>query len=459
MLKLRRIQLRFILALSILGSFALSSTAQDMEGSNSLETQIDALVAPYVASGDFSGVVGVRRDGEAPLMLSYGLASVELQVQHKASDVFMIGSISKQFTAVAILMLEQDGLLQTDDLVREHLPAFPHGAQITIEQLLTHTSGVADIYSLQQFGETGGHSGTLEEVIGELGRMPLTHTPGSTFSYSNGGYAILASIIEQVSGVSYGLYLDRHIFTPLGLAHTAHDEPGPASMNRVPGYDPWGAYDLTATKPVSPNYTIGSGSLWSSARDLLIWGEALHTGQVVNESMYEKLTHDYGHSYGYGVSVFRRFGRAVAGHDGRVAGYASDIARYLDEEVTIVILSNVQSVARDEIRRQVAAAVFGESYTVTPQRLERPELTTDLSEFVGTFQFGPGFEVSVSAGGGRLLIRANQGGTSELIPISEAAWFSRMLFATVRFGRDDADVVDRLIWGLNDEAPVGNRIR
>ena len=159
------------------------------------------------------------------------------------------------------------------------------------------------------------------------------------------------------------------------------------------------------------------------------------------------------------MSVFKRFDRDVVGHDGRVAGYASDLARYLEDRVTVVILSNVQSVARDEIRRQVAAAVFGEPLSVTDERvfLEQPKVPVD--ELVGVYSFGPGFNVSISVSDGRLLARANEGGYSELIPVSDTGWFSRMLYATVRFGRNETGSVDRLIWGREDSAPVGTRIR
>jgi CubicO group peptidase (beta-lactamase class C family) len=428
-------------------------------GSASLKSQIDSIVAPYVAAADFMGVVAVQRDGEQALILPYGLASVELDVPHRSTDVFAIGSVSKQFTAVAILLLEQEGRLRTDDPVSKYLPAFAGGEQITIEQLLTHTSGVADIYSLERFGETAGQGGTFAEVIDDLSEMERTHPPGSAYAYSNGGYAVLAAIIERASGVTYGEYLDRRIFKPLGMSNSAHDEPGPAAANRVPGYDPWGHDKLTPAALISAAFSTGAGSIWSSAADLLTWTSALHGGQLLSDAAYEKFTRDYGYAYGYGVSVFRRFGRDVIGHDGRVAGYASDVARYLEDRVTVVILSNVQSVARDEIRRLVAAATFGESYSVPRQRrfLDRP--STALAELVGVYSFGPGFNVTTTESNGRLLARANEGGDSELIPLSETEWFSRTLYATVRFGRDDSGLVDRLIWGLGEGAPIGRQIR
>ena len=119
-----------------------------------LRARIDAAVAPYLAARDFMGVVGVQRDGEEALVAAYGLSVVELDVPHRADGAFMIGSVSKQFTAVAILLLEEDGKLATGDPVSKHLPDFAHGERITLEQLLTHTSGVPDIYSLPRFGRS-----------------------------------------------------------------------------------------------------------------------------------------------------------------------------------------------------------------------------------------------------------------------------------------------------------------
>jgi hypothetical protein len=296
-------------------------------------------------------------------------------------------------------------------------------------------------------------------VIRDLGAMALTHRPGTAYAYSNGGYSLLAAVIERTSGMSYGDYLATRMFKPLGMTSTSHDQPGPALANRVPGYDPWGRDALTPVLPPAATYTTGSGSLWSSGADLLAWSSALHGERLLTRASYAKLTRDYGHAYGYGVSVFTRFGRDVVGHDGRVTGYASDMARYLKERTTVVILSNVQSVARDEIRQSVAAAVLGEPAVAPepPRFADRPSpVVADLS---GEYAFGPGFVVSIRESGGRLLARANEGSDSELVQTTDGAWFSRVLYATVRFERDQTGQVDRLIWGRGDRAPVGRRIR
>ena len=449
-----RVRLWQALALSGLALVAPSSAT-----GVSIEDRIDAIVAPYVEAGDFMGVIAVQRDGEAALRLAYGLASVELEVPHRKDSAFMIGSVSKQFTAAAVLALEEAGALSVADPVVKHLPDFPHGSGVTIEQLLTHTSGVADIYSLERFGASAGRVGTFDEVVGDLLALDLTFSPGSSYAYSNGGYALLAAVIEKASGVGYGDFLKGRFFEPLGMSRTAHDGPSAAVEGRVPGYDPWGRDGLTPAVPVSAAFTAGSGSLWSSAEDLLAWSAALHGGKVLSAASYEKLTRDYGRGYGYGLSVFKRFERDVIGHDGRVAGYSTDLARYVDEKLTIAVLRNVQSVARDEIRWLVAAALFGEQYTVPAARTYLERSPVALEDLIGVYSFGPALAVSISVADGRLLARANEGGYSELVPIDGETWFSRMLYTTVRFGRDPEGKVDRLVWGGGEGAPVRRKSR
>lgn len=436
------------------------ATAAPSSPLSEFAAEIDRVVSPYVAASDFMGVIAIQRGQEAPLFLSYGLASVELETPHHAGGIFLIGSISKQFTAAAILLLEQEGKLNTGDPVREYLPEFKPEIPITIEHLLTHTSGVADVFSLSRHSATGGQGGSFEDILRDLSEMDLTHAPGSAYVYSNGGYAVLAAVIERISGMSFGDFLQDRVFGPLGMASTSHDGPRPAVLNRVPGYDPWGARELIPVVPPSASYTTGSGSLWSSAADLLTWNNALHSGRLLTDASYSKLTRDYGHAYGYGVSVFKRFERDVIGHDGRITGYASDVARYLNEQTTVVVLSNVQSVARDEIRRSVAAVVFGEVLNPPTDRIfvDTPS-DESLSELAGVYSFGPGFDVTLRHESGRLLARANEGGESELLPLAGGEWFSRMLYATVRFGREESGSVSSLIWGLGENAPAGLRDR
>ncbi|NNF05454.1 MAG: serine hydrolase [Candidatus Eisenbacteria bacterium] len=447
----------FLFAMALLlGTVHSRGAFAQVVAPSDLATQIDQIVAPYAAAKDFMGVIAIQQGDDAPLISAHGLSSIELGTAHHEHGVFMIGSVSKQFTAAAILLLEDDEILKTSDVISKFLPEFGSHPPITIHQALAHTSGIGDIYSLKRFGSTGGQVAAFEEVIQDLAALPLTHDPGSRYAYSNGGYAVLAAVIERVSGTAYGEFLKARIFEPLGLRTMTHD-PGPARPGPVPGYAPWGSSQVEAVLPIAPAFLSGSGSLWSSAEDLLRWNQALHGGELLSPTSYAKFTQDHGNGYGYGVSVFTRFGRDVIGHDGRVAGYASDLAYYPNEELTVAVLSNVESVARDEIRQWIAAAVFGEDYALgTPREFASPP--TNLAAYVGQYAFGPNFIVSISVSSGRLLARANQGGFSELTPLKNGDWFSRMLYATVRFERDADGAVSQLVWGTGEGAPAGKRL-
>lgn len=417
---------------------------------------IDDVVAPYLQAADFMGVIAVQQGTDTPLIRSYGFANLELAVEHDAQSIFMIGSLSKQFTAAAILLLEQDGLLSTEDSVAKHLPNFPHGSQMSIAQLVDHTAGVWDIYSLKSYARGRGSAQDFESVVTELFAQPLTSPPGTAHLYSNGGYALLAAIIERVSGQSYSDFLTKRIFSPLGMRATHDGVPGPAHAGRVSGYDPWGQRFLGPAVTAPYPYLKGSGSLWSSAEDLLTWTRALHSGGVLNADSYAKFTQDMTNGYGYGVSIFERFGRKTVGHDGRVSGFSSDLAHYLADETTIVVLSNVQSVSRDLIRRHVAAQVFGVDDPIPEPRAFQSH-SRELSAYVGDYVFGPGFVVYLRERDGRLMAAANEGGWSEIVPLQNELWFSRMLYATVRFETAADGAVTRLVWGQGDNAPAGIR--
>jgi len=434
------------------------ASAQSDETEAHLRARIDKAVAPYLEAHDFMGVIGVGSPDSEPLIIPYGLASVELSAEHSKSSIFMIGSISKQFTAAAIMLLEEDGALKTTDLLSEHLPDFPNAERVTLEQLLIHTAGIADVYNLPVFGETAGLSGEFADTVEKLGQAGFTHAPGAQYAYSNGGYVLLAAVIESAAHMSFGDFLQERIFAPLAMKNTAHSGPSQAIKNRTYGYSPWGAEELSPEYPLATAFSTGPGSIWSTALDMLIWADALHSGRLLSRKSYAKMVRDYGNGYGYGISVFSRLGRKTIGHDGRVFGFAGDLARYVDDRITVVVLSNVESVARDEIRYRVAAEIFGEEYTMPDVRTYR-DANVDKPTLVGVYSFGPDFRVQISLEEDRLLARANEGAASELVYTGNGEWFSRMLYARVCFRKNANGVVDELVWGCGDGAPIGRRLK
>lgn len=435
------------------------SSASDpgSEAAESLGHRIEKALNPWFELRDFMGVVGIQARGRDPVIVTLGWADHRSERPHVDRGKFLIGSVSKQFTAVLILLLEEDGLLSTSDSVADHLPTFKPEQPITIEQLLGHTSGVADIYSLGRFGTEDSKRDSLQSVVDQLASAPLTHPPGTQFTYSNGGYAVLARLIETIEGKAFATVLHQRILEPLGLGDTGHGRPVTPEYQRVIGHEPMGLRGLTIAPSLAIGYSTGSGSMYSTAQDLLRWSLALHGGDVLSAPSYAKLSQASEAGYGLGISVFKRFGRSTLGHDGRVPGFASDLAHYVEDDTSVVVLSNVQSVARDEVRRATAATLFGEPVT-GPSRPELVrEASTEPRQLTGSYGFGPSLTVTVALHEGRLTAQANNGQRTELIPVAGGGWFSRMLYTVVRFGRDENGRFNRLTWGAAENAPSGAR--
>ncbi len=405
------------------------------------QARIDELVAPYVERGDFSGVVYVGRGDSVLFARAYGLASHELGVPNTLETVFAIGSMSKQFTAAMILLLQEDGVLSVSDRLARFLPEHPRGREITLHQLLTHTAGVPDIYALPEYGELSGQSPPLEAIVAYLGRQPLQFEPGSAYSYSNGGFALLARVIEVASGQPFEQALQERILRPFGMASSG-------TLSRMPtpglaqGYDPLGASGFQKAPTFGATWGHGSGSLVATAGDLSRWDRALQSDALLSADSRRLMFTDHGDGYGYGLSLFERYGDTIIEHDGRLAGYASDMARYVNADAVVILLSNVQSVSRDRLRDGIGALLLGRDPEARKQRpaSRAPAGIAEIRELEGAYGFGPGLTVAVRAEGGgetaTLYLRANEGSESEFFPTADGTFFSRTLYAAVAFDRD-----------------------
>jgi CubicO group peptidase (beta-lactamase class C family) len=432
----------------LLFSFCGFSYGQD------IAAQISQYASSYAKTGDFAGCIQVTKDGATVYQACFGLANVSFGVKNKVETKFKIGSISKQITAAAILLLEQDSLLSTDDLIGPYFPDFPKAQSISIKQLLTHTSGVPDIFSIPGFGDFSCRGTSLMELCEELLRVNPDFAPGVAYQYSNGGYALLAGIIEKVSGSSYEDFLQRRIFDPLNMKDSGHASLGEVVKNLAVGYDPLGFNDLKETGLVDPELLKGSGSIYSTLEDMDIWISSLKERSFLSSPSYDKLLNNYGNAYGFGISVYRSFDREVFGHDGRINGFIADYLHYKSENQTVIILGNVQTGVADFFRRDIAAILFGEDYRTNAKTDEpAPSLTEAPEPVLGTYAFGPNFKVYIAWRDESLQARANEGSYSELVPLADGRYFSRTLYSYIEFIKGDNGQIAQLIWTNND----GNR--
>ena len=417
----------------------------------SITENIDAYVSSYVETGDFSGCVVIVQGDSIIYTNSFGMANRSFDIKNTKKTKFMIGSISKQFTAVGILKLEEKGLINTEDTLSKYFPEYSIASQITIEQLLTHTSGIGDIFNLPDFSTLSCKQVSLKQLSDLVLNQKLLFTPGTQYQYSNGGYAILAQIIEQVSQKSYADFMQQTIFKPLGMLATGHKKYNEVVNNLAVGYDPLGYDKSVITDFVDNELLKGSGSLYSNVIEMQKWITMFKDSGFLSESSYNKFFKNYGNNYGYGISVYKSFGKKVFGHDGRINGYIADYLHYIEDDISVIILGNIQTGVADFFRRDIAAILFNEEYQSGAKTIPAAsQYPSYVEQALGSYSFGPNFIVYVEMIDGLVKAKANEGNYSELVPLSNGKFFSRTLYSFIDFVSGDDGKIKKMVWTNND---------
>ncbi len=415
-----------------------------------LGKKVGSYAQTYVDTGDFSGCILITRQGDTLYQECFGKADFSFSIPNTPETKFKIGSVSKQFTAVAILRLEEEGKLSLQDPVSRFYPVYPHASKFTLEQLLTHTSGVSDIYNIPDFNTLSCQNTSISEVVQLVLNMDLNFEPGSQYQYSNGGYAVLAGIIEMASGMSYEKYLKKSLFEPLGMSVTGHAAGDEVVPRLATGYDAKGYDGLKITPYLSPEVLKGSGSLHCTVGDLQLWIQSIETRALLKNESYDKFLKNYGHNYGLGISVYTSMDQQVFGHDGRVNGFIADYLHYRESGITIIILGNVQTGVADFFRSDIASIVFGKDYRSRAKTSPPSKDNLDPNPFLGTYAFGPSFKVYIDYFDDSLQARANEGGYSELIPLEDGRFFNRTLYSYIDFQKNEKGVISKMLWINND---------
>jgi len=325
----------------ILGLFLIVSV--QAQESTDIATEIETLMDNVAATG-FSGAVLVAQDGEIIFEKAYGYANREWDIENTVDTRFRIGSVTKQFTGMAILRLHEEGALDVDDLICDYLDDCPdHWQQITIYQLLTHTSGIPNYTSFPDFLDVMVQNSESDDFVAYFHDEPLDFEPGSYWNYSNSGYHLLGLIIEEASGLSYHVFLRRTFFNPLGMENTGYEFNDSVIENRAYGYNSL----VTRSEYINMNIPYAAGSLYSTNHDLLIWNQALHNGEVVSQDAWDEMWEreiETGNVLYYSYGLFRiplANGDMVIGHNGGIPGFISNNDHFVDANIDIIIWTNM----------------------------------------------------------------------------------------------------------------------
>jgi CubicO group peptidase (beta-lactamase class C family) len=347
---------------------------------------LNAQLPPYLASigeGEplqaLSGYVLVVQHDQVVFGRGFGFANRDKRLVPTPDTSFRIGSVTKQFTAAAILRLEQDGKLSVQDTVSKHLPDYRGPAKdVTIHQLLTHTAGIPNYTADRILMEKRAQPITVHDLIAAFSELPLEFSPGSKFRYSNSGYVVLGAIIEHASGMSYKRYLETKLFAAAKLQHT---EVGDAAgvTDRAEGYEMAGD-KLVPAHPIDMSFPFSAGSVRSTANDMVRWHRALAGDAILSAAQRDKLYHPDHEHYGYGWSVTEVKGHAVVGHNGGIDGFGAIYLRVPDADLVVIAWSNVEGVEIDPAGKATLDAALGGKLepfapmkrgTVDPAMIER----------------------------------------------------------------------------------------
>ncbi len=421
---------------------AFASYAGAQEATNlgaTVARDIDAALAPHFKADEPGATVIVTRDGKTIYRAAFGLANLEKKIPLKPDDVLRIGSLSKQFTAVAILMLADRGQLSLSDPITKFLPDYPKtGDAVTIEHLLTHTAGIPSYTDTPDYEAGMAKAVTVKEMIARFQDQPLKFTPGSRWEYSNSGYFLLGAVIERISRMSYSAFLTRAIFSPLGMKDSAYEGFERSGKKRVEGY----ADKRTVATPLHMSQPYAAGSLISSVDDLAIWDAAISAGKMLKAETWKRAFTPYTLSdgnkttYGYGWFVRKLQGQDAAGHSGGINGFVSHGLRVPESKVYAAVLFNRMGGGGANpgyLAEKIAAIAMGRPYK------DLKAITLDaaaLDKHIGIYKLDEKTNRIVTRDGKQLLIQRSGGSKTPITPASATEFFQPNSFTTYTFETD-----------------------
>lgn len=392
-----------------------------MSGQKNYPVLLDQYMQAQVAVQEFSGVVLVAQKDKVIYKKAFGLANREWNVPNTVQTKFRIGSITKQFTAAAILQLAEKGKLSLEDKLGKYFPDFPKGDSVTVHMLLNHTSGIKSYTGLPHFSTLFTLPYPKDSVVALFKNLPYDFSPGTKYSYNNSGYFLLGYIVEKVSGAPYHTYLQENVIGKAGLRNTALDQLDSVLTYRAMGYSKTPAGWKNAPY-ISMEFPYSAGALFSTVADLHQWNNALFGGKIVAPALFSKMTTPYLNSYGYGLEVDSLQNHKRVGHYGNIQGFASYSSYYPQDDVHVVILSNKEGWVQG-IGQALAAFLF-DIPVIAPYSVKAETINANIpSRYVGKYQNGGRVDTLLTKEG-RLYIRPQGNGQElELKPESEALFF------------------------------------
>ena len=428
---------KLIYALALVIGFSAIGSTQGME------SQFDKMLGGMFPASEPGAAALVAINGKIVYQKAFGMANLELDVKMEPDMVFEIGSITKQFTAVAVLMLMEQGKLSLDDDITKYIADYPtHGHHISIHHLLTHTSGIKSYTSMENWPPVWRLDYKPLELIDFFKNEPMDFEPGEAWLYNNSAYFILGYVIEKASGQPYGQFIEKNIFEPLGMKSSVYGSTSEIIKKRACGYQKNEGYInaefLSLTQPYA------AGSLMSTVGDLFIWNRAVRSNKLVKKESIDlaftnyKLNNGNETNYGYGWGINEINGSPTLEHSGGIFGYVTNSIYLPDEDVFVALFLNCDCNDPGQVSTRMAAIAIGKPYPDQTSWISvEPD---DLKKLVGVYDFADGSSRTVTLEGNQLYSQRTGSNKIKLFPTSKRTFSFENSLAGIEFRENGNEI-------------------
>jgi CubicO group peptidase (beta-lactamase class C family) len=440
------------------GSSAIGSVSA-IPQTTSTTSRMEQIVQDSVSRKVFMGTVLVARGDEILLDKGYGFANLELDVPDTPPTKFRLGSVTKQFTSAAIMLLQERGKINVNDLVKKYMPDAPAAwDKITIFNILTHTSGIPNYTNFPEYPALQAIPTTPQKLVARFIDKPLDFQPGEKYSYSNSGYIVLGYLVEKLSGETYEKFLQENIFAPLGMNDSGYDSNTALIPHRAEGYAPNPAGGILNADYTDMTVPFSAGALYSTTEDMLRWEKGLFGGKVLKPDSLVMMTTPFKNNYAFGLEVRTVNGHKVINHSGGIQGFNTMVSYYPDDKLEVIVLSNINGAAPQDLSTKLAAVAHGEKVILSSERKQIQVDPKVFEGYIGRYQLMPNIVVTVSRDGNHLFSQTNAQPKSEIFPEAENDYFMKAVDAQITFVTDGQGHATEIILHQNGQDRQAKRI-
>jgi len=432
-------------------TFFLQLKAQD-----DLKTKIDEYLNAQVNIKGFSGSVLVAKKDNIIYKKGFGYANHEHKVNNAPETKFLLASVTKQFTSMAIMLLVNEGKIKLDGKISDYLPYYRKdiGEKITIHQLLIHTSGIPGYTELPGFFVDDCRDPyNAKDFILKFCSNDLEFQPDADQKYNNSAYCILGGIIEEISGLTYGEFIKKNIFDKLGMFNSGYESHKTIIENEAEGYSKEGD-KLVHADYLDISVAYAAGGLYSTVEDMYLWDRSLYTDFLLPKKWRDTMFVNYKNGFGYGWMNSKFFGHQVVHHSGGIHGFSTHIARLIDDDICIITLGNTDYNGASLINMDLAAILFAEKYEIPGTKKSISVDEKVLKKYIGEYDLEKGFTITITVEAGNLVLQATGQPKFSMLAETEKDFFMNDYPVSISIETDKKGKATGMILHQNGDHPL-----